>query len=406
MKKKLTFSYMALFFSLYTTQFLGLGFFMEAFIGILRQNGSSLENIGFIYMLGLFWVFRFLWAPFIDKIEFRNLGHYRGWIIIFQSLMVLTIFLISILHISEYLTTIIFLAILFAFFAASQNIALDAFAFKLTFKKERSTINAVKAAGGLIGMVLGGGVGLILYSKIGWHFTIFIMAILTTISLIQIFFYSEPKVKKQNFIEKVDYKQFFTFWKTREKKVWFILLLLYPATISSAFGMITPLLVDLGWGLEKIGFAVHIVGYGMGFLASFIASYFIQRFGKKAILIVAAFGQVIGILMLLLLFKYHNNDFLVMFVVGFVFLFYTPSQVLMSTLMMDLSSNKAPASQFAIQHSIYMFSGIFFSSISVSMSGVLGYEKIILICAFIGLLAMLLSTKIEYILKKENYERA
>ncbi|PZP12360.1 MAG: MFS transporter, partial [Aliarcobacter butzleri] len=141
MKKKLTLSSLILLFSLYTTQFLGLGFFMEAFIGILRQNGAPLENIGFIYMLGLFWVFRFLWAPFIDKIYFKKMGHYRGWIIIFQSLMGITLFSISILHINEHLTTIIFLAIFFALFAASQNIALDAFAYKITFKRQRSTIN-------------------------------------------------------------------------------------------------------------------------------------------------------------------------------------------------------------------------------------------------------------------------
>ncbi|RBQ29118.1 MFS transporter [Aliarcobacter vitoriensis] len=405
MKKKLTWSNLTLLFSLYTTQFLALGFFMEAFIGILRQNGVPLENLGFIYMLGLFWVFRFLWAPFIDRIYFKKMGHYRAWIIIFQSLMVIALFSISILHINDHLKIIIILAILVAFFASSQSVALDAFAFKITFKKERSIINAIKVSGGLIGMVLGGGIGLILYSKIGWHFTMYIMTIITAISLIQILFFTEPTMKHPNLIEKIDYKQFLTFWKTKQKKLWFILLFLYPATISSAFGLTTPLLVDLGWDLAKIGFAVHIIGYGIGFLASFGASYVINKFGKKNILIFAAIGQIVGILMMLLLFKYHHNEIFVMFIIGVIFMFYTPSQVLMTTIMMDLSSSKTPASQFAVQHSIYMFSGILFSSLSVSMSGILGYEKIIFICAFIGVLAMLLSTKIEYILKKENSER-
>ncbi len=54
MKKKLTLKSIILLFSLYTTQFLGLGFFLEAFVGILRQNGVPLENLGFIYMLGFF----------------------------------------------------------------------------------------------------------------------------------------------------------------------------------------------------------------------------------------------------------------------------------------------------------------------------------------------------------------
>jgi len=399
MKKKLTCSYMILFFTLYTSQFLGLGFFIEAFIGILRQNGVPLENLGLIYMLGLFWVFRFLWAPFIDKISFKQ-GHYRIWVIIFQFLMVLSIFSISILHIKEHLNAIILLAIFFCFFSASQNIALDAFAYKIAFKKQRVIVNSLKIGGGLIGMILGGGVGLILYTKIGWHFTMYIITILTTIPLIQILFFGEPKHKNQNCIQKVDYKQYLSFWNTKKKKIWLVLLFLYPATVSAAFGMTTPILVDLGWQLQEIGFTVYIVGYSIGFLASFGTSFLVQKFSKKIVLVVAAFGQIIGILMLLLLFKHHTKEYLVMFVVGFIFLFYTPSQVLMTTFMMDLSSNKSPASQFAIQHSIYMFSGIIFASASVSFAGIFGYEKVIFVCSFIGLLAMLLSTKIEYILKE------
>jgi len=56
MRTHLSFTHSALLISLYITQFLGFAFFSEAFIAILRQNGVSLENLGFIYMLGLFWV--------------------------------------------------------------------------------------------------------------------------------------------------------------------------------------------------------------------------------------------------------------------------------------------------------------------------------------------------------------
>ncbi len=405
MKKKLTLKSIILLFSLYTTQFLGLGFFLEAFVGILRQNGVPLENLGFIYMLGFFLVLKFLWTPLIDKFHFKKLGHYRVWIIIFLSLMVTTLFLISTLDIIEDLNFIISLAFLYSFFAASVYVSIDAFAYKITFKRERRLINAIKTSGGLIGMVLGGGVGLILYTKIGWNSTLLIIAIASFLTLIGIIFYKERNTKNCEFIEKIDYKQYFTFWKTKQKKLWLIILLLYPATISAAFGITTPLLVDLGWSLDKIGFIVHIIGYGIGFLASFGASYLIQKFGKKNLLIIAAIGQVCAILMFLLLFKHHTNDFLVMFVIGFLYLFYTPSQVIIATIMMDLSSSKSVASQVAVQHSISMFASVFFTSIAVSMSGIFGYEKIIIVSAFIGLLSIYLSTKIEYILKKENYER-
>ena len=95
MSKTLTKHHIALLFSLYITQFVGFAFITESLIAILRQSGTSLENLGFIYMLGLFFVFRFLWAPFIDKIKLPKVGHYKGWILLFQSFMVLVLLGVS-----------------------------------------------------------------------------------------------------------------------------------------------------------------------------------------------------------------------------------------------------------------------------------------------------------------------
>jgi predicted MFS family arabinose efflux permease len=395
MSKNLTKQHIALLFSLYITQFLGLAFFTEAFIGILRQTGVSLENLGLIYMLGLFWVFRFLWAPFIDSISFKKLGHYRGWIIIFQSFMVIVLILTSVFDLLHSLPTVIILSILFAFFSASQDIALDALVFKTVSLKHRATANALKSSGGMIGMILGGGIGLVLYTYLGWSYTMLILSFITAISLIQILFYKEPSKERSNEELKINFKQYIHFWQTARRKKWLLFLIIYPVTISSAFGLITPMLVDLKWELDKIGFIVHILGYGIGVMASFITSWLIIQYGKKNILIVAAMGQVLGVLLLLLLAYDYDNTFIVIFVVGFIFSFYSPASVVMTTLMMDESSPKTPASQFAIQHSLYMFSGIFFAGMSVSFAGIIGYQNIILIGATIGILAVYASFKIE-----------
>jgi len=400
MSKNLTKQHIALLFSLYTTQFLGLAFFTEAFIGILRQNGVSLESLGLVYMLGLFWVIRFLWAPFVDSISFKKLGHYRGWIIIFQSFMVLLLFLTATFDIINDIKIVIFLSVLFAFFSASQDIALDALVFKTVSLKHRATANAIKSAGGMLGMILGGGVGLIIYTHLGWQDTMVLLSLATAIALIQIIFYKEPKKEKDNTKVKIDFKQYFHFWKGQKRKKWLFFLVVYPITISSAFGLIMPMLVDLKWELDKIGFYVHIIGYGIGVLASFGASSIINKLGKRKVLVVAAVGQVLGLLLLSFLAYGYSSTFIVMFVVGFIFSFYTPSSVVMTTLMMDESSQKTPAAQFAIQHSIYMFSGIFFAGLSVSMAGVMGYSNVILIGSIIGLLAVYASLKIE--LKEES----
>lgn len=401
MIEKLTKQHISLLFSLYITQFLGLAFFTEALIAILRKNGIPLENLGLVYMLGLFWVFRFLWAPFIDKIEIKRLGHYKGWIIIFQSIMVIILLFTSSFNLISNMQTVIILSVFFSFFSASQDIAVDALVFKSVPTTQRQTANALKAAGGMIGMVLGGGVGLIIYSSYGWKCTILVLAFSTAISLVQILFYKEPKRKKENIQHKIDYKQYIDFWKGAKKRKWLLLLFVYPITISSAYALITPILVDANWELGKIGFTVNIVGYGIGVVASFGASWLITNYGKKNILIVSAVGQIIGIMLLLLLLDNYNSSFLAMFIVGFIFSFYTPSSVVMTTLMMDQSSSKSPASQFAIQHSVYMFSGILFSSLAVSLSGVFGYSTIIIASSIIGLFAIYFSTKLETIITND-----
>ncbi|QKF82736.1 MFS transporter [Halarcobacter ebronensis] len=400
-KKKLSINQIILLFSLYTTQYLGLAFFSVALIGILRQEDMPLEQLGLIYMLGLFWVFRFLWAPFIDKIKFKNIGHYKGWIIIFQSLMVIVLIAISMFDVATQLSIIIFLSLFFAFFASSQNIALDALVYKSTFKSQRSLALSIKTSSGLIGMVLGGGVGLIIYSYTNWQYTILLISFVTSLSLIQLFFYKEPQIKEKIMGEnKIDFRQYIEFWRGKKRKMWLVLLLIYPASIASAYGMTTPILVDLGWSLDKIGYIVNIIGYGFGIIASFCATWFIKYFGKKNSLVIAAIGQSIGALLLLVLF-YDSSDYVVMFVVGFIFVFYTPSAVIMSTLMMNQASKKSPAAQFAIQHSFFMFAGIFFTSISLTLSGIFGYSNVIIICSLIGGSAALLSLKIENITKKE-----
>ena len=394
MKKKLTYRIYILLLSLYITQYIGLAFFAEAFIGILRKNGMPLENLGIVYMLGLFWVFRFLWAPFIDKIELGRIGHYKGWILLLQSLMGFILFIASYFSIQTNLQTIIILSILFAFFSSSQTIALDGLVYKNVFKKEHSSAMAIKMASGLIGMVLGGGLGLVLYTYFGWKVTMNLLSFSMFIAFIQIIFYKESKAKKLKSTQKLDYSQFISFWKGKKKKQWLLLLFLFPASISSAHGLISPMLIDMGWTLDKIGYFVHIVGYSIGICASLSSSWFIQKYGKRKVLIVSSFGQVLGLLMLLVLFQ-TNNTIVIILLIGFIFPFYTPAAVTMSTIMMNKSSKVAPATQFAMQHSVFNFAAIFFSSISISMSGVFGYSNIIMVGSVVGLISMYITFQIK-----------
>jgi PAT family beta-lactamase induction signal transducer AmpG len=64
--------------SLYITQYVGPSFIMEALIAILTKSGMPLERLGFIYLLGMFWGIKFLWAPVIDRYSIIKNCHFRG----------------------------------------------------------------------------------------------------------------------------------------------------------------------------------------------------------------------------------------------------------------------------------------------------------------------------------------
>ncbi len=130
MIKSLGFYRASLLLSLYITQFIGFAFFMEAFVVILRKNGVGLEHLGLIYTLGLVWVLRFLWSPVIDRFRLSSKSHFKAWVGFFQALMVLTLFAASTLSVTENVAVIVLFNALFAFFSASQDVALDALVLK------------------------------------------------------------------------------------------------------------------------------------------------------------------------------------------------------------------------------------------------------------------------------------
>src|SRR5215469_14512915 len=55
----------------------------------LRDEGTSLTAIGFLSWVGLAYTFKFLWAPFIDRLPaplLGRLGRRKGWVLITQVL--------------------------------------------------------------------------------------------------------------------------------------------------------------------------------------------------------------------------------------------------------------------------------------------------------------------------------
>lgn len=90
----------------------------------MRDEGIDLKTIGFASWVGLFYSFKFLWAPILDRVSLPILGRRRGWMLLAQ--LGVGIGLLGMAAIGPHTLSFFWLAGLAAFSAASQDIVVDA----------------------------------------------------------------------------------------------------------------------------------------------------------------------------------------------------------------------------------------------------------------------------------------
>ena len=176
----------AAFFFLYLTEGIPQGFTQTVVATQLRRLDVGVAQIGaFMGLILLPWAFKWAYGPFIDLFVSQRFGHRRGWILLTQSLMALTLALLPLLHLPQQLG--LFTAVLFVHncFGAMQDVAVDALACTTLHEDERAFASGMMFAGQSLGMVVGGGGALLLgtYTSFNWSIC-FVAAAIAMVTLL------------------------------------------------------------------------------------------------------------------------------------------------------------------------------------------------------------------------------
>ncbi|NNM65378.1 MAG: MFS transporter [Burkholderiales bacterium] len=183
----------------------------------LTVEGVSLKAIGFATLIGQAYVFKFLWAPGMDRIHppllARWLGRRRGWLLLMQLALAASLGAMALVGIPApgaamvwpglehaasalgvaaremRLVPVGLLAVAVAFFSASQDIVIDAYRTDLLPPEERGAGAAVAVLGYRMAMLVSGGLGLWLAAEyLGWRGMYALMAMLmATLMLVTLF---------------------------------------------------------------------------------------------------------------------------------------------------------------------------------------------------------------------------
>ena len=375
--------------SLCIAQFICIGFFGEGLVSILRQDGFSLERVGALRGLGLFAVLAFLWSPFIDAIALK-IGGYKKIILAFQCLTLAILYAVSLLNPRDDLCAVIALAVLLAFISATWTMTSNAFFIKISNSSNLSFTNALKLSGGLIGHVSGNGLTLVIYAKFGWSEANLFLTSLIAVSLLSLAFFKEPE--RVNAGEGLDFRAMFGFFKG--KKAWLSVLFVQSIGICAAFGLLSPMLVDIGWKLEDIGEVLHIYGTIFGFAGALAAGFAVKKLGAKRAFLYAVAMQTLGILAIWLPIGGWTGRASVLFASSAAYAVYMAQATIISTMMMQRASGRRPASEYAVQSSLSMTFQIFSFYLGTLLAGMLGYGAVVLGAAAFCVLSLVYFIKI------------
>lgn len=161
------------------------------------ESGISLLGIGALSLIGQPYVFKFLWAPFLDKLMPPCLGKRRGWMLLMQCIIILCIVTIAFLKPSHQASLIGMIALVMAFASATQDIAADAYRADILPPQERGFGSSLFITGYRIAMLVAGGVALVIADRFGWHLTYLLMAFCMLLGVLVCFLAPSTTNEKQ-----------------------------------------------------------------------------------------------------------------------------------------------------------------------------------------------------------------
>lgn len=160
----------------------------------LRDEGLSLETIGFFSLATFSYSLKFVWAPVVDRVSLPILtpllGHRRGWILTMQILIIFGLWLISGLSPQNSLSLMALMAVLIGFAGATQDIVIDAWRIETAGETSdgQSVMATAHAWGARTATFIAGIIPLWIADHIGWSFAYAAMAAMMGLGIVAVIF--------------------------------------------------------------------------------------------------------------------------------------------------------------------------------------------------------------------------
>ncbi len=293
--------------------------------GWLRSEGVSLAEIGLFSLIGIPYVWKFMWSPLLDRFELPFLGRRRGWMILTQITLFGSIAMFGFVDPVMSIWSVAYLAAAVAFFSASQDIVIDAYRRELLSDQELGLGNSLNVQAYRIAGLVPGSLAFILADHMPWRSVFLIVAAFMLIGIIVTLCINEARIEKNapktiRDAVVLPFQDFINRRGLRSALEILAFLFLYKLGDSMATALQTPFFIDMGFTKTEIGVVAKTSGLVAMMIGLAVGGIVMLKLSINRALWLFGFVQIVSILGFAALAEIGNNVYALAFAMGFEYL--------------------------------------------------------------------------------------
>jgi len=406
----------------------GLPFYLifQTLSAWLRQEGIQRSTIGMMAWVGLMFSFKVLWAPIVDRFRIPFLhawfGRRRSWMLVAQIGIAASLLNISDSQPGLDVMDVAWAAVLLAFCAATQDIAIDAWRIESAEVKMQGAMAAAYQMGYRMALIAGGAGALGIAGSYGWSVSYTSMALLAAVGIVTTLLAPEPSVIASadtiqrearvdewlarnshlpkwmrnvgsQFIAAVvcPLQDFFSRFPFAVALVIVLFVCCYRLTDFTMGSMANPFYIDQGYTLTEIGTVVKAIGLPVGMLGVIIGGVLIARLGVLPVLFIGSALIMTSNVGFALLAKFGTPTLIGLGLVNALDnIALGIHGTVLITFLSSLTNPRYTATQYALFTSFYALPGKVLEGFSGFIAEKLGYFGFFLYTASLSIPALLL----------------
>jgi len=365
----------------------------------LVTEGVDIQTIGLYSLVGLPYAFKFLWSPLMDRYVPPFLGRRRGWMIVTQMALIASICTMGFFNPSSMPILIATIAVVIAFFSASQDIVLDAYRTEYLKPEERGAGSGMWIMGYRMAILVGGAVALILSDYLSWKTVYIIMGLVMSIGCFTTLIAPEP-LKLNLGIEKITPPKtlhdavvlpLVEFFERPGVFEMLLFIIIYKLGDVAASQMTTPyILQHIGFSRTELG-AIY-KGFGMAATigGTLVGGAIMTKWDMKLSLFVFGILQGISTLIFIILEFTGRELWALSLVIGTENFCGGMGTAAYTALLMGLCNKNFTATQYALLSSLMAVSRYITGAPTGYLVDAVGWSTFFVICTALALPGLLL----------------